>query len=456
MCIRDRAKTICSSVELDLALVEVVEDVDVFWKGVKEISFAERLPFLQERVTVIGYPTGGSTVCVTEGVISRVDCKNYNITNSSKHTSGNLLIVQIDAAINPGNSGGPCFDHNGQVTGVAFQGLSGENLDNIGYIIPSTLVQSFLHSVKCNGRFKGVPQVPFHWHNLHNKSLRHSLKVPRGMTGVVVVDASPRALAPDGSTLLEKDDVIFAIDGHTLGDDFTVTLRNDELVHAGFLITGKRAGESTVFSVLRDAKRIELTAELGPLPAPIPRYPNEMDPDSVRPCWAIIGGMVFVPLSCPMFGTSHKSWSAIWKLSGGPCAAIQEMLNNPKFVLPGEEEKQCVVLLQILRADLNHGYTIRRWNILHSLNGTTIDSMLALAQTYRAAQEGGEPWLKFTFENGGQIVLDTELCAETDDKLQEQYKIPSVISKDVQQRLDQAAERKEAEPKTKRRKSSRR
>ena len=39
----------------------------------------------------------------------RVDCKNYNISNSSKHSSGNLLVVQIDAAINPGVHPGCLF-----------------------------------------------------------------------------------------------------------------------------------------------------------------------------------------------------------------------------------------------------------------------------------------------------------------------------------------------------------
>ncbi len=48
----------------------------------------------------MGYPTGGSNMCVTQGVVSRVGMTPY------AHTGTSLLAVQIDAAINPGNSGG--------------------------------------------------------------------------------------------------------------------------------------------------------------------------------------------------------------------------------------------------------------------------------------------------------------------------------------------------------------
>eukprot|EP00656_Telonema_subtile_P039137 TRINITY_DN44274_c0_g1_i2.p1 TRINITY_DN44274_c0_g1~~TRINITY_DN44274_c0_g1_i2.p1 ORF type:complete len:525 (+),score=90.30 TRINITY_DN44274_c0_g1_i2:51-1625(+) len=445
------ARTLCSSVELDLGIIEVVEEEEEFWRGVKEIKFATMLPLLQERVTVVGYPTGGSTVCVTEGVISRVDCKNYNISNSSKHCSGNLLVVQIDAAINPGNSGGPCFDHNGAVTGVAFQGLSGDNLDNIGYLVPSALVQAFLHGIKRNGRFSGVPQVPFHWHNLHNKSLRLSLKVPEGMSGVVVTDCSPLAQTKAGGQLFQKDDVILSIDGHTLGDDFTVTLRNDELVHAAFLITGKRAGQDTKFSVLREAKKVELKAQLGPLPPPIPRFPGEKDQFGLQPAWVIIGGLVMVPLSCPMFGSTRKEWSAIWKMCGGPSANIQDLLNNPGFVRPGEESQQRVVMIQILKSDLNYGYQVKRWSLLESLNGKSIESLSELAKTYKRCQEDGDNWLKFKFEGGFSVVLETALCASTDLELQEQHKIPGWASADVLEELQSEA----SVPKPKRRKSKR-
>jgi hypothetical protein len=37
------------------------------------VQVAQALPAMQESVSVVGYPTGGDNVCVTKGVVSRVD-----------------------------------------------------------------------------------------------------------------------------------------------------------------------------------------------------------------------------------------------------------------------------------------------------------------------------------------------------------------------------------------------
>lgn len=88
----------------------------------------------------------GDNVCVTKGVVSRIDRSNYS------HGRTTLLAIQVDAAINSGNSGGPVLmgDH---VVGIAFQCLtSGEN---IGYIIPVPVINHFLEDLERNGRYTG-------------------------------------------------------------------------------------------------------------------------------------------------------------------------------------------------------------------------------------------------------------------------------------------------------------
>ena len=58
------------------------------------------LPPLQDEVEVLGYPAGGDSLCVTKGVVSRIEMQEY------AQAGARLLAMQIDAAINPGNSGG--------------------------------------------------------------------------------------------------------------------------------------------------------------------------------------------------------------------------------------------------------------------------------------------------------------------------------------------------------------
>jgi S1-C subfamily serine protease len=125
------AKVVCYAPDVDLALLEILgesERADFFGyssesnaggenkdttegqiakrrRATKGLEFATELPALQETVHVVGFPTGGRTICVTEGVVSRIDLYNR------------IVAIQVDSAINPGNSGGPVFNSRGQVTG---------------------------------------------------------------------------------------------------------------------------------------------------------------------------------------------------------------------------------------------------------------------------------------------------------------------------------------------------
>jgi S1-C subfamily serine protease len=87
--------------DVDLALLTIVgeEQSRDFFVGQASssslaLAFASELPDLQERVHVVGFPTGGKTICVTEGVVSRIDDINLVAPGDA------ILTIQIDAAIN--------------------------------------------------------------------------------------------------------------------------------------------------------------------------------------------------------------------------------------------------------------------------------------------------------------------------------------------------------------------
>jgi S1-C subfamily serine protease len=122
---RWRGKVVVSAHDVDLAIVTVHEEEDdTFWDGVTPAEWGVDLPTLQSSVHVVGFPMGGSTICVTQGVVSRIDCKNYRVGYTAAHNPGRILVIQIDAAINPGNSGGPAFAPDGRVVGIAPQNLA--------------------------------------------------------------------------------------------------------------------------------------------------------------------------------------------------------------------------------------------------------------------------------------------------------------------------------------------
>lgn len=224
---RWRARVVVKAADVDLAVLEIVsedeQEVADFWNGVKPVQWGDDNgpPLLQSSVNVVGFPTGGRTICVTEGVVSRIDCRNYRLKTGGA-APGKLLVIQVDSAINAGNSGGPCFDADGRVVGVAFQGLDGNDAQNVGYIIPTSTALNFLAAIEYNDdgtcEYKGVQEIPFRWANLQNKSLRKFLNFD-GNSGVVVRKVSPLAAKKnEGNFFLQVDDVITHIgELHVIG-----------------------------------------------------------------------------------------------------------------------------------------------------------------------------------------------------------------------------------------------
>lgn len=71
---------------------------------------------------------------------------------------------QIDAAINSGNSGGPAFNDKGQCVGIAFQSLKHEDVENIGYVIPTPVITHFITDYEKSGLYTGTFLLCFfHW-----------------------------------------------------------------------------------------------------------------------------------------------------------------------------------------------------------------------------------------------------------------------------------------------------
>jgi len=162
------ATVLAKGVECDIALL-LVESED-FCKGTEPLRFG-RLPCLQDAVTVVGYPLGGDTISVTKGVVSRIEVTSY------AHGAADLLGIQIDAAINPGNSGGPAFNDNGECIGIAFQVYRSAEAENIGYVIPTTVVSHFLNDYDRNGKYTGFPCLGVLLQKLENPALRACLNV---------------------------------------------------------------------------------------------------------------------------------------------------------------------------------------------------------------------------------------------------------------------------------------
>ena len=143
---------------MDLAVLKL--DDESFFEKRGTLPFAEELPRVKDNINVYGYPTGGSELSVTQGIVSRIEYTDYYF-----QTSG--LRIQVDAALNFGNSGGPAVS-DGKLVGLVFSLI--QNAQSIGYLIPVEEIQLFLTDI-ADGKYDSKPQLYEYLQTVENQAL---------------------------------------------------------------------------------------------------------------------------------------------------------------------------------------------------------------------------------------------------------------------------------------------
>ncbi|EES17700.1 hypothetical protein BDA96_09G044800 [Sorghum bicolor] len=392
------AKVLARGTECDLALLSV--ENEEFWRGTEALNFG-RLPCLQDSVTVVGYPLGGDTISVTKGVVSRIEVTPY------AHGTSDLLGIQIDAAINPGNSGGPAFNEQGECIGVAFQVYRSDEAENIGYVIPTTVVSHFLNDYQKNGKYTGFPCLGVLLQKLENPALRESLKVPSS-EGVLVRRVEPTAPA---SSVLRKGDVIVSFDGTSVGCEATVPFRSTERIAFRYLTSQKYAGDIAQLGIIRDGNSMKVQTILQPRKHLVPFHV-----EGGQPSYLIVAGLVFTPLTEPFIEEECEDTLGL------------KLLAKARYSLATFEGEQIVIVSQVLAHEVNIGYEHMGNQQVMKLNGTTIKNIHHLAHLVDTCKD---KFLTFEFEDDFLVVLHREEAAAASSDILKEHAIPSIRSSDL-------------------------
>eukprot|EP00984_Skeletonema_dohrnii_P019042 scaffold9041_cov134-Skeletonema_dohrnii-CCMP3373.AAC.2 len=388
----------------------------------KLLTLSTGLPKLDENVTCVGFPQGGTQISVTRGVVSRIDVDSQYV-----------LRIQIDAAINPGNSGGPVFDEQGQVVGIASSHLRGAG--NIGYIIPSKIVSNFLQmckdndEVKVEDRFSGlgalvvqeesiedskhVPGIPnlaiLGSQTLESKALRHNLGLDElDILGGVRIVGSLNNNNNDSfhtGDRLDGDDVLLSINGIPIGMDGTIQLsetRPDERINFRSLVTCQRVGSKVTLDVLRKKERKELSVSLNMSRFLVPQY----DDFDAIPLYLVVGGCVFTPLSLPLVSEKKSNKST----------SFSRYYRDQRS---GNE--QMIVLSKVLNDEVNVGYHGWKNLVLKSVNGFEPKNIQELVDVIVRKMEG--EMMNFRCTVVGEQDADYVICMSEQEVIHSENRV---------------------------------
>lgn len=389
--------------ECDIALLTVKDDE--FWEGVSPVEFGD-LPALQDAVTVVGYPIGGDTISVTSGVVSRMEILSY------VHGSTELLGLQIDAAINSGNSGGPAFNDKGKCVGIAFQSLKNDDVENIGYVIPTPVIIHFIQDYEKNGAYTGFPILGVEWQKMENPDLRISMGMRPGQKGVRIRRIEPTA--PE-SHVLKPSDIILSFDGIDIANDGTVPFRHGERIGFSYLVSQKYTGDNAVVKVLRNSEVHEFNIKLSTHKRLIPAHINGRPPS-----YYIIAGFVFTAVTAPYLRSEYgKDYEF-----DAPVKLLDKLLH----AMAQSVDEQIVVVSQVLVADINIGYEeIVNTQVL-ALNGKPVRNLKSLADMVESSED---EFLKFDLEYQQIVVLKTKTAKGATSDILATHCIPSAMSGDL-------------------------
>eukprot|EP00442_Polarella_glacialis_P053256 CAMPEP_0115119562 /NCGR_PEP_ID=MMETSP0227-20121206/45164_1 /TAXON_ID=89957 /ORGANISM="Polarella glacialis, Strain CCMP 1383" /LENGTH=583 /DNA_ID=CAMNT_0002521053 /DNA_START=107 /DNA_END=1857 /DNA_ORIENTATION=- len=416
------AKVLCIGPDCDLALLEV-PSLD-FWKNLTPLDIFPGLPKLQDDVRVIGYPTGGESLSVTQGVVSRIDLVEYA-------QSGMVLLgIQIDAAINSGNSGGPVVDSKGHCIGVAFQNLSGEDdgAENIGYVIPSEIVLHFLEDYTRNKSFTGFGTAGFSYQPLESPMLRESMGLLKGQSGVRVktVDA-----AGASAGILQPDDVLLRVDGHQVGNDGSVNFARGRIPFP-YLLQKCFTGQAIDVSILRPSSDKGSSTKLN-FNIKVQRGQGLVNSDTggphakpgcVAPRYLIAGGLVFVPLTVPFLASAFGENFAEER----PGELSVELLALSENGVKESLGHEALVLVSVLASEVTIGYSDMEHEILDSFNGTKVENLKHLADLL---DKNRDRYLRFQFKAKNIIALDSAQAKKMLPAILAQNMIPAAALKEA-------------------------
>ena len=373
----------------DLALL-VVEDKS-FYKGSKPVAIGNDLA-LGSEVTVVGFPIGGDSMSITEGILSRTEVTSY------AHSGIKNLTYQLDAAINSGNSGGAVL-HRGKLVGISTQAFS--KAENIGYAIPVPVINQFLADVK-DANVDGVPILPFSTQTIFNATQRDYYDMG-DRNGLRLTQSA----GPEDTRCLADGDIILSVEGLPIGPDGMIRAGSLGSVPIDYLASSKQVGDSLDFEIVAKGKNRSVSCELNWTWNDV----FSVTPTSYkyRPVWAQVGGIVLVEMTDELFEFLYINEMTLQEGVADTEAELQQ--GTP------QDPRRYLFVVNVLRNDLNDGYDVTGL-LLDTVNDTDVHNIKNLQ---KLLDSNSLPWVELGFNNGESVVFRAADLPALNEQLAQEY-----------------------------------
>jgi hypothetical protein len=355
---------------------------------------ANKLPHIKDAVLAYGFPTGGNSLSITKGIVSRIEFVSYNYPVSG-------LRIQVDAAINPGNSGGPAIADD-KMIGLAFSKLGGDT-QNIGYIIPNEEVELFLKDI-ADGHYDGKPAMYDDLQTLENPALRDFLKLDKSVEGMVV----HRTAKTDASYPLKEWDVITRIGEAPVDNQGMVKIDKDLRVSFQYLIQKQASNGKLPLTVVRGGKSLQIQL---PVSAEHPTLVTDLR--GSYPSYFIYGPIVFSPATWQLVSSLEANAGLMRMLGLVKSPLVTHALDEPS----AELEELVVVSSPFFPHKIANGYSNVAGSVVDSVNGIHIKSLRHLVAVLRDLKD---PFVTIEFDQkGGEALVFARqaIMSATDDIL---------------------------------------
>lgn len=377
---------------IDLAVLKL-EDESLFATH-PPMARANVLPDVKDTVMTYGFPTGGTNLSITKGIVSRIEFTYYSYPVTG-------LRIQIDAAINPGNSGGPAVVGD-KMIGLAYSRLGGKT-ENIGYIIPCEEIELFLKDI-ADGRYDGKPAMTDELQTLDNQALRPFLKIDNSVTGVIVNQpASDEASYP-----LKMWDIISKIGDQTIDNDGMVNIGNNLRLNFQYFIQKIAVDGKIPLTIISGGKLSKIE-----LPVSSNRQMLVPDIQGAYPTYFIYGPIVFSAATSQFIvGISNLGINSL---------GMQAFMGNPLIARFGEKpafpgEELVVVPAPFFPHALAKGYGNPLARVVKTVNGIPIRNLNHLVQVLRDSRREFDV-ITFWGKGSESIVFPRNKMREATDEV---------------------------------------